>query len=830
MADDQLPRGFVTFVFTDIEGSTRMFRRLGDLYRSVLDDHRRLLRSAFIAHGGVEIGTEGDAFFVVFASPSRAVLACVEAQRALGAHPWPEDAVIRVRIGVHSGDAEPIDGDYVSMVVHQAARVASTGHGGQIVVSDATRRAAEQALKPEVSFVHLGEYRLKDFDDAEALHQVTHLALPSSFPALKVLPAEGHNLPLSRTSFIGRGTEVAELAALVCATPLVTVTGPGGVGKTRLALEVGRTVLPSFPGGVWLVELARVSDPSSIPFALASALGVREEAGRPLEDTILDTLRSRRLLLVVLDNCEHLVRDVAVIVDRLSARVSDLRILTTSRAPLGVEGERVWGAAPFGVDDAARLFTERATAARRDFVTTEEVAAICTAVDGLPLAIELTAARVRALSPAQILAKLTRRLALLGPLRATIEWSHDLLGSGEKALFRRLACFRGGCTVESAEAVVRADIDDVQSLVDKSLVVSDGGRLSMLDTIREFASEELDAADESDEMAAAHAEYFASIAPQLGWRARDSDPHALDRIAADYANLSAALDWALDHDAWDLCERFVEGLWYPWVRAGLTSDGYRRARLAMDRSPDPSPSLVTLVGELARFTGDFEACVDMKRRAIVGFEAADAPLDDIAAAHTDVAEALISLGRFPDARADAERGLAIREASGDLYGLAHARAALVQLELALGENDAAATLAEQSIPVFRDAGRRSDLAWELLRAATAYSRLGDRAQARDRLREALRVGVEIAEAAVLVAIAEQAAAVSARAGDDDGALRLFGASQALRRATGWVFAADDAALTISGPRVTTERQEALLAEGATATLDAALEWVRAALE
>ena len=828
MGDERLPSGFVTFVFTDIEGSTRMFQRLGDRYRSVLDEHRRLLRSAFTAHGGVELGTEGDAFFVVFASPADAVLACVEAQRALGTHAWPEDAVIRVRIGVHCGEAEPIDGDYVSMVVHQAAHVASTGHGGQIVVSDATRRAVEQSLPPGVSFTRLGEYRLKDFDDAQVLHQVSHPELPSFFPALKVLPAEGHNLPLPRTSFLGRDAEVAELATLVHATPLVTITGPGGVGKTRLALEVGRTVLPSFPEGVWLVELASVTDRNSIPFALASVLGVREDAGRPLEDTILDALRSRRLL-VVLDNCEHLVEGVAAIVDRLSARVSDLRILTTSREPLGVEGERIWAAGPFDVDEAERLFTERAAAARRDFVATDEVAAISAALDGLPLAIELAAARVRVLTPAQILAKLTSRLALLGPLRATIDWSHDLLDPGEQMLFRRLACFRGGCTFETAETVVGAEVDIVQSLVDKSLVVSNGGRLSMLETIREFASERLDAAGESDEMAAAHADYFASIAPGLGRRTGTPTVRRSTGSRPTTTTSTAALDWALEHDAWDLFERFVEGLWYPWVRAGLTSDGYQRARLALDRSPDPSPRLVTLVGELARFTGDFEACVEMKRRAIAGFEAAGAPLGDVAAAHTDVAEALIALGRFADARADAKRGLALREACADDYGIAHARAALVQLELALGDNATAAALAELSIPVFRDAGSRSDLAWELLRAATAYSRLGNEARARDRLREGLRVGVDIGEAAVLVAVAEQAAAVSARAGEDDAALRLFGASRALRRATGWVFATDDAAIAVSGPRVPRERQEALLAEGASATLDTALEWVRATL-
>lgn len=818
-----LPGGFVTFVFTDIAGSTRLFQRLGERYRTLLEEHRRLVRAAFDAHGGVEVRTEGDAFFAAFRTPWDGVLGCVDAQRALSNHPWPDDGVIRVRMGLHSGEAEPIDGDYVSMVVHQAARVAAAGHGGQIIVSEATRDAVEAELPAPVTLVALGEYVLKDFDGPEPLYQVLHPELPVSFPALSVMPARGHNLPIARTSFLGRDPDVRELVALVAQAPLVTITGSGGVGKTRLALEVGRGLLPSFPGGVWLVELMDVTDADSVGFALAAALGVREEPGRPLEETLVEALTSRRLA-IILDNCEHVVRGVARIVDRVLAHAPNLRVLATSRQPLGVAGERVWETRPVALEAAVQLFAERASAVRRDFVANDDVVAICAAVDCLPLAVELAAARVRALSPAQILAKLSRRFALLGALRATIEWSHDLLDPVEQALFCRLAVFRGGCTLDSAEAVADADVDTVQSLVDKSLVRSDGGRLSMLESIREFAWERLVATGDAEAVAASHARHFGGMAPTLGWAARASDLDALNRIAADYDNLSSALDWAIDHGETDVCEQVIEGLWYPWVHLGLTSDGYRRARLALERSPSPPPGFVSLVGELARFCGDLEFCVEMKRRAIADYESTGAAPSRVAAAHTDVAEALVALGRFDEARTDADRGMALRTAGGDAYGIAHARAALVQLELALGENERAAELSERSIEAFRAAGTRSDLAWELLRAATAYSRMGERARPIERLQEALQVGREIGENAVLVAIVEQTAALAARAGDDEVALRLYGASRALRTTTGWAFAADDAALAISGGRVAPDRRDALLADGANAPLDTAVAW------
>lgn len=832
-----LPDGLVTFVFTDIESSTRLFQRAGDAYPGLLTEHRRLLREAFTANDGVELGTEGDSFFVAFDGARAALAACLDGQLALGAHPWPEGLAVRVRMGVHSGEAHPIGEGYVSLVVHQAARVAASGHGGQVVLSGATFEAARHELPPGCHLEPLGRYALKDFDVPEQLFQLAHAGLAAGLPALRAVPAAAHDLPQHRTSFIGRDREMQELRLALTTGRLVTVTGPGGVGKTRLVVEAARASARDRVDGARFVDLQRATSGPAVVSAFATALGVREEPGRPLQDSLADGLRDGTLLIVV-DCCEHVLADAASVVDTILSSAPAVTVLATSREPLAVEGELVWALAPMEPGDAQQLFASRAASARREFAvdagTVGTVGSICEAVDRLPLAIELAAARVSALSPGQILSRLSDRLALLTKrtgaaverhrtLRATIEWSYALLDPGQQAVLSGLSVFRGGCTAEAAEAVVGADLDQLQSLVEKSLVSASQDRFALLQTIREFAAELLSA----DEARAAdlhrlHAEHFSAVAPEIGRRARSSEPTGLQALEADDQNMNAAFSWAVDNGRVDLCELLVGGLWYGWVRRGSVVDGYRRAETAVALSTTPSHSLLTLAAELARFSGALERSVELKQAAIT----LGGDPGEVAADHTDLAEGLVELGRFEEAEDHARLGLALRTRIGVDYGIAHAQAPLVQLALARGEHEQASARAEEAALTFRSLGYRSDLAWACVRGATARMRLDELAQAGSQLIEAIREGREIGETAVLVVAVERAAELAARRGDVELALALYGAARAGRARSGYVFESDDGALRLALQELDEGRCLALVTAGEAMSLDDALTMVQ----
>ena len=475
-----LPSGTVTFLFTDIEGSTRLLNSLGvERYAEALAEHRRILRDAFAAHGGVEVDTQGDAFFVAFPTAPGALAAADQARDALA------DGPITVRIGLHTGTPHLTDEGYVGSDVHRAARIAAAGHGGQILVS-----AATATLVDATSLRDLGLHRLKDLTAAERIYQLGD----TEHPPLKTLHQT--NLPVPATPFLGREAELAELATLIARDDvrLVTLTGPGGTGKTRLALHAAAAAAEAFPGGVWWVALAPLRDPTLVLESAATALG----ASRDLAEHIGDTR-----LLLLFDNFEHLTAAAADLAPLL-ATCPNLTVLVTSREPLHLAGEHEYAVDPLAPNEAVELFLARALAARRDFVANGEVTQICERLDYLPLAIELAAARVKVLSPGALSERLEQRLPLLAggardlperqrTLRATIEWSHELLTPDEQRLFARLAVFRGGCTLEAAETVADADLDILSSLVDKSLVRvrADSGRFWMLETIREFAAERL---------------------------------------------------------------------------------------------------------------------------------------------------------------------------------------------------------------------------------------------------------------------------------------------------------------------------------------------------
>jgi class 3 adenylate cyclase len=475
-----LPTGTVTFLFTDIEGSARLLQHLGERWKAVIEAHQQLLRTAFQPRGGYEVRTEGDAFFVVFSDAADGVAAAVDAQRALSAHSWPEGAEVRVRMGLHTGEPELGGGDYVGLDVHCAARVSTCGHGGQILLSQRTRDLVAPSLPAGVRLRDMGAHRLKDLPQPEHLFQVVIDGLPADFPPLKSLSAHPNNLPLQLSSFIGREQEMAEVQRLLGTTRLLTLTGIGGTGKTRLALQVAADRVDAYPDGVWLVELAALTEPSLMPQAVAGVLHLREETGRTLSETLGDYLRGKQLLLL-LDNCEHLIQPCARLTELLLRTCPHVQVLATSREALGILGEVTWRVPSLPVPDprrlrqdkagivsdpvaaliqyeGVRLFVERCTAVLPSFTVTSQnapaLAEVCHRLDGIPLAIELAAARVMALPVEQIAQRLDDRFRLLTggsrtalprqqTLRALVDWSYELLSEAERVLLRRLSVFAG---------------------------------------------------------------------------------------------------------------------------------------------------------------------------------------------------------------------------------------------------------------------------------------------------------------------------------------------------------------------------------------------------
>jgi predicted ATPase len=657
----ELPRGTVTFLFTDIEGSTRLLKELGpDSYSHALAEHRRVVRTAVARHGGVEVDTQGDAFFVAFPTPNGAVAAAREASEALS-------GPVRVRIGLHTGVPHVTDEGYVGEDVHMGARVAAAGHGGQVLLSRATRELVEcQALD-------LGEHRLKDFAEPVWIFQLGR----EPFPPLKTI--SNTNLPRPASSFVGRESETAEVAAVLRdGARLVTLSGPGGSGKTRLAIEAAAELVPEFKNGVFWVGLAVLRDPALVTETISQTLGAK--------DGLADHVGERELLLL-LDNLEQVIEAAPTLV-ALIETCPNLRLLVTSRELLRVRGEVEYAVPPLAEREAVELFCQRS-----QLQADETIAELCRRLDNLPLAVELAAARASVLSPAQILDRLSQRLDLLKggrdaearqqTLRATIEWSYELLSPDEHTLFRRLSVFAGGCTLEAAEQVADADLDTLQSLVDKSLVRHTGERFWTLETIREYASEQLAGSGEGEILAQGHLLHFLALAetaePEL-WAQR-TDPW-LPRLDVEEANFRAALGWGIERRDAETAVRLAVAIYPFWEIRGRHGEAYAWLSRAL-----------ALGG-----------AVPPERRA----------------------KALLAAGRASGYQFDWETAASLLEEAADLcrrlsdvQGLGRCLGFIGHLRLFTGDRAGAAAALEEGVELARSAGDRPQLARALFNAAAA---------------------------------------------------------------------------------------------------------------
>jgi predicted ATPase/class 3 adenylate cyclase/DNA-binding CsgD family transcriptional regulator len=735
----ELPGGVVTFLFSDIEGSTRLVKALRERYAGVLAEHRRLVRTAVAAHAGYEVDTQGDAFFVAFGGAKQAVLCALDIQRALGAQVWPGGARVRVRIGIHTGQPVVAGGGYTGLAVHRAARICAVAAGGQVLISQATQDLIEdeEEAEPGFALVDVGEYRLKDLDRPVRLFQLTAagLDLPAMAPSSRDAGAgvRGWRPPL--TSFVGRDGPIREVAGLLGRHRLVTVTGPGGSGKTRLAGVVAQRAARQFADGAWLAELAATADPALVDSVVAAALGVRELPGVPAAEAVARALAGRQLLLV-LDNCEHVVGAAADLCAGLLAAADDVAILATSREPLAIAGEARYRLTPLILPDlndlaaaargeAVELFADRARRVDPQFTLDEgtgpEVARLVARLDGMPLAIELAAAQVEALGVAQLLNRLDDRFALLAggdrtapsrqrSLAATVQWSYQLLDDGQQQVFRALSVFPGPFTLDAAEAVTGADAAPaVLHLVDCSLLVPprpgpDGRfRYQMLETLRAYGNRLLAEIGEHDQVAALLAGWALEVAEQaaIALQTNTAEEVAAARwLDAEDATMRQVLAWMMDHDPASAV-RLVAALGWWWLLRGRLPGQYGLLRDVAGSAKVGSGGwcaiqLWVIMAALysADMTGTLDAATAL-RDATAGRGPSRALADGLAGR----AVALLNLGRVGEAAEEARRSLAIARETGHQAGQIRALGQLCFAAASSNDLDGAVQLARQAAQI-----------------------------------------------------------------------------------------------------------------------------------
>ncbi len=826
-----LPTGTLTLLFSDIEGSTRLLSRLGgDRYGDVLTAQREIMRAAIAAHEGTEMGTEGDSFFVVFRTVADGVTAALAAQRELNTHPWPDDVRVAVRMGLHTGEPRLHEDGYVGMDVHLAARVAACAHGGQVLVSEATYRIA---VAESVDFLDLGWHRLKDIPDPEHLYQLAAQGLPRDFPAPKSLGARA-TLPIPPTPIVGREGELSQLQSLVTSDDvrLVTLSGPGGCGKTRLAIAAAATLEHEFPGGVYFVGLEEVTSPEIMWTTIAEVVGAGSDG--TARASLLNQLAERSALLV-LDNLEQL-SGAAEVVAELLAAAPGVAVLTTSRRPLHLAEEYEHPVPPLtlpAADDVAdsgavRLFLQRARMVQPGFALTDDnraaVAEICRRLDGLPLAIELAAARVKLISPRALLTRLDASLELPAArpgrparqqtLRATIAWSHGLLTPGQRAGFRRLGVFAGGCDLAAFGAVVAHDgeaLELLSILQDVSLVQvgedADGEpRVSILQTIASFAREQLVEAGELAQVRRRHAEHYLSTMAELSPLLHSSRFLIIrDRIENELDNVRAALAWSLGEEETDepSQEQIAIGLhlcqelnWF-WYACGYHSEGRRWLTRAVEAAAGQrGTELMTALhglGVVLLQNGENAEARDALLTTLDFWRGQDDP-GKIAMELNSLACAYRALGESETARTLFEESISMAKQAGDDSRRAAALSNLAILEVDENRADRAVDLLHETLEIDRRLGDTWGLAHDHSNLAVALLRAGRHVEAHEILRTNAAAAVALGDVELSISVLEAFCVVFAESGAPDRCARMLGATRSLRAFTELPLAAPDAAM------------------------------------
>jgi predicted ATPase/class 3 adenylate cyclase len=816
-----LPEGSVTFLFTDIEGSTRLLQRLGDRYPEVLAAHARLLREALARHGGREVATYGDAFFIAFADAGDAVAAAIDAQRSLLGEPWIHGSPVLVRMGLHTGTAAIVDDDYVGFDVHRAARIAAAAHGGQVVVSAETYEAIAGIVDGGM-FLDLGEYVLKDLDEPEHIRQVVAEGLPVDFPPLASLEPMT-NIPRRAGALVGRRREFAELRRLACdpTTRIVTVTGPGGVGKTRLTGAVALDALAEFSGGSLFVDLTALREADQVVNEVAGVFGTSAESGRPLLDVLAERIGRRRVLLV-LDNFEQLM-PAAAVVAQLVERCPRLTVMVTSRLALSLRDEITFPVPPLGLpsgtsrdevedSDACTLFVVRASAVRPGFQLSDAdlavVADVCELLDGLPLAIELAAARIKLFTPEQLRLRLRTRLRELAggaadapdrhrAMHATIDWSFQLLNPPEQVFFRDMAVFRGGATFDAIAQVVADDHDasePLTALVNHNLVrrtEDERGevRFDLLHVIRQYALDRFESSPDTETVRDRHSRYYVSLAEALGSR-QDGDT----TVASEYENLRSALDWLLDRsalrderEASTLALRLANTLGRFWYRHGHLQEGVARLEhaLAVATDADEMQRATALrhLGTLLETRRDVraaracfeEALAICRRRSDRACEATCLnSLGIVARTAGDLAQAETN---FLDS-------LALRRELDDVAGTATTLSNLALVVMDRDQVARALELLHEAHAIDRNAGNRWELACSSNNLGVAHLIDGHPEIGEPLIAEALRTFVELGDDDGVAESLEALAGVAASKDEAIRAIRLAGAANSLRQRAG----------------------------------------------
>ncbi|MGQ0548739.1 MAG: ATP-binding protein [Armatimonadota bacterium] len=814
MVDDR--SGIITFLFTDIEGSTRLLQHLGDSGSvQIFEDHRSLLRATIAEAGGHELQDQGDGFLIAFQTAGDAVRGAVAAQRALAAHPWPHDARLQVRMGLHTGAPMKTREGFVGLDVHRAARICQAGWGGQILISERTRELLEN-LPAGVELRDRGLHRLKDLQRPEHVFQVIHPELTADFPALRSLDPRLTNLPIQLSSFVGRDREIADLKEIVPRTRLITLTGPGGTGKTRLALQVAAELTDGFKDGVWLMEFAAVTEAAAVPRVAASVLNVREQPREALATTLAGALGTRRILLIF-DNCEHVVATAAELADALLRFCPNLSVLSTSREPLGVSGETTYPVPSMAVPDldhlpspealpayeAIRLFVDRATAVLPTFRLSAGNAAavvqVCMRLDGIPLAVELAAARVKVLSVEEIAKRLDERFRLLvggsrtaparhQTLQAAMDWSYGLLSEAERAVLRRLSVFAGGFTLEAAEGVCdgegveAADLLDLLShLVDKSLVIADmedgPPRYRMLETVRQYGRDHL--REDGEEWAARerHRDWFLQLAERAEPELRGHQQSDwLDLLEHERDNLRAALEWSLTSANanaalrlavallwfWDTRAYFREGR--DWLGRALAAPGPIRNRLR-------GQALIA-AGHLAWHQSDYHEARTLIEEGLGIFT-------DLGDA-SGIADSMWFLGLVVSEQGDYakaveiyERGLALYRGLGDRRGVLEILNWMGFTENARGDVERATALHNDALTLARELEVPRMIAVALRGLGHAASNRGDRAGARALFEESLTVFRRIGAKVFYPGVLRRLSGIAVEDGDFERAAALL---------------------------------------------------------